>query len=78
MIFKKEIRYCPICEEEHELLLEKMKRTFKMRELEVQSDFIVYACERSNKEFVTGELLSENLMAIKDAYAREIKLLNKE
>lgn len=77
-IVKKEIRYCPICEEEHEILLKKKILLSKFKECQIESEVLVYVCERCNEEFEDGELLDINLMSIRDAYRRKNNLLTKD
>lgn len=72
---KKEIRFCPICEEEHEIILIKKKQVSKIRECEIKNDVFVYLCEISNEEFEDGELLDINLTAMRDAYRLKNNLL---
>lgn len=75
---KKEIRYCPICDEEHEIVLKKIRQVDKVKDCEIENDVFVYVCEKSNEEFEDGELLDKNLMLMRDAYRRKNNLLTKD
>lgn len=76
-IVKKEIRYCPICEEEHEIVLKKKRQISKVKECEIENDVLVYVCGKCNEEFEDGELLDINLSSMRDAYRRKNNLLTK-
>ena len=75
---KKEIRYCPICDEEHEIVLKKIRQVDKVKDCEIENDVFVYVCEKSNEEFEDGDLLDKNLMLMRDAYRRKNNLLTKD
>lgn len=65
---KKEIRYCPFCEEEHEVILKKEIRKDTVKECEIDYEVYFYECNVCNEEFEDGEILDKNLMSMRDAY----------
>lgn len=77
-ILRKEKRYCPICDKEHEIILKKIKQTSTIKDSEVENDIYVYFCEIENEEFEDGELLEQNLVAIRDAYRKKANLLTRD
>lgn len=75
---KKEIRFCPICEEEHEVILKKVIQATKVKDLNVECEITVYECENCKNEFEDGEMLDANLLAIRDAYRKQVGLLTRD
>ena len=75
---KRERIFCPMCEEEHEVILIKKRQINKVKECEIENDVFVYVCEKYNEEFEDGELLNINLMEMRDAYRRKNNLLTKD
>lgn len=74
---KKEIRYCPICDEEHEVVLKKIKQRKVLKGIEIDCEILVYECENCKEEFEDGELLDINLLSMRDAYRLKANLLTK-
>lgn len=75
---KKEIRFCPICEDEHEVILKKVIQTTKVKDLNIECEISVYECENCKNEYEDGEMLDANLLAIRDAYRKQVGLLTRD
>lgn len=68
-------KYCPICEEEHEVKVLKIVSKEIIKNEEIEYEQIVYECEECNEYFEDGELLNRNLDELRDAYRRKKELL---
>ncbi len=74
---RKEIIFCPICEEEHEVVLKKIKQKTKIKECEINSEIYTYECEKTHEKFENGELVELNLQTMRDDYRIKNNLLTK-
>lgn len=63
---------CPICDKVHVLELRRRVSTVEIKGVEVQYEDDYYFCENAKDyeedEFVTGEMLNENLRRAREAY----------
>ena len=77
-VIKKEIVFCPFCEEEHEVVLKKIKGQKNVKQCEIECEEYVYECERTHECFENGELAEKNLQTMRDAYRKKNNLLTKD
>ena len=77
-VIKREVQFCPFCEEEHEVVLIKTRQTTKIKNFVVECDVLSYMCEIYNELFEDGALADNNLQLFRDQYRRESDLLTRE
>lgn len=73
--------YCPICDEEHELEKKQRKSKLEIKDLVVEYDEIYFRCTKTQNEeneFVTSEMMDNNLLNAKDEYRRQKHLLTSQ
>ena len=75
---RKEVQFCPFCEEEHDVILKKEIRKSIVKDCELESEIYFYECNKSGETFESGELLDINLMLMRDAYRKKNNLLTKD
>lgn len=81
ILLSKEKKYCPICDKEHELEKRKRKSKLQIKDLVVDYDEIYFRCTETQdeeNEFVTSEMMDNNLLNAKDNYRRQKKLLTSQ
>ncbi len=77
-IIKREINFCPICEDEHEVVLIKYVDEVKVKGEIIECEVQAYYCEETQERFENGELVDENLQKIRDAYRIKHGLLTRK
>lgn len=73
--------YCPICDKEHDVEKRKRKSKIEVKDLIVEYDEIYFRCTETQdeeNEFVTSEMMDNNLLNAKDNYRRQKKLLTSQ
>ena len=73
--------YCPICDKEHDVEKRKRKSKIEVKDLIVEYDEIYFRCTKTQEEeneFVTSEMMDNNLLNAKDNYRRQKKLLTSQ
>lgn len=74
---KKILDYCPMCDKVCSITLKKSKQKSIVKGCEVECEFYFYQCDECGEEFESGELMDNNLLAMRDAYRVKNKLLTK-
>ena len=77
-MIRREVKFCPFCEEEHEVLLIKSKQTATIKNEIVECETLSYLCEAYQESFENGELADQNLQAFRDQYRKDHKLLTRD
>lgn len=77
-IIRNEVRFCPVCEKEHNVIVKEVKDVEILKEEAVEFDALYYYCEETDEYFEDGEFLDINLLALRDAYRQKVGLLTKE
>ena len=79
-LLMKEYMYCPICDREHEvdIIYKRIEVIVKNQRIECMQKS--YRCGNANdeNEFANGKTLNENLLAVKDAYRAQNRLLTSD
>ena len=81
ILLEKVKEYCPICDEEHELDKRKRKSKLEIKDLIIEYDEIYFRCTKTQNEeneFVTSEMMDNNLLNAKDEYRRQKHLLTSQ
>lgn len=66
------IRDCPICEEEHEIIIRTTLEETDYKGEMVQYEETVYICDRTGEEFTPIKVMSRNLLNIEEAYIKKM------
>lgn len=63
---------CPLCEEEHEVIIRTGLRKSLVKGEVVEAEKTYYFCENTGEEFAPAEIMDKNLLSAREAY-RKIK-----
>jgi putative zinc finger/helix-turn-helix YgiT family protein len=76
-ILKKEIMYCPICGEEHEVELRESDNILKIKDEDIKYKEKYYYCNnvKENNCFTKNNMMFENILCAKDNYRKSHGLL---
>ena len=74
-ILKKERKMCMSCMEEHEVFLVKVSESNVFKGQQVEYNAIYEYCENTEEYFATTDLISCNVIAMKNAYRKSKGLL---
>lgn len=61
---------CPLCEEEHEIIIRKGLRKSLVKGEVVEAEKTYYFCGNTGEEFVPAEIMDENLLSAREAYKK--------
>ena len=78
ILIEKVTEYCPICEKEHELEKRKRDSQLRIKDQIINYKEIYFRCTNTSdeeNEFVTAEMLDNNLLEAKDKYREKNNLL---
>ncbi len=73
---KKEKKLCVCCMEEHEVATVRIREKTKFKEAPIEYDAIYEYCKNADEFWATEEEISENDIAMKDAYREAVGLLS--
>lgn len=76
-MIKRELRFCPICEEEHEIALIKITEPASIKGEIINCEIQTYMCEKTSEMFEDGALNNTNLLLYRDAYRESHDLLTR-
>ena len=74
-IIRKENRLCTCCMEEHEVSVVRFMDTAVFKEVNVEYEAISNYCDLADEYYESAEMLSENDIAMKNAYRKKMGLL---
>lgn len=73
LLHEEKINYdCPICEEEHEVIVRTTLEEIDYKGEIVQYEDTVYICERTEEEFAPAKVIGKNLLNMKEAYIEKM------
>lgn len=76
-IIRRELHFCPLCEEEHEVALIRIAEPTKVKGETIYCTVHSYLCERAMDMYEDGELADANLQRCRDAYREAHGLLTR-
>lgn len=62
------LKYCPLCNSPIDL--QTVKRTLKIKGLDITADYKVYQCDNCKQEFTTDEIDQINIDNFKECYKK--------
>lgn len=80
-ILKIERRYCPICDQEHDIILKEKETSVTIKGMNIPYIEKVYFCENADSEeceFASAKMMNENLLAARNAYRKMNGLLTSD
>ncbi len=76
-MIKRELCFCPFCEEEHEIALIKITEPATIKGEVINCEIQTYLCEKTNELFEDGALNNANLLLYRDTYRENHGLLTR-